>query len=120
MGKLLAFVPDLMFGTRIADTARHLGYQFEFLNSSAEAEAMVARISPALIVVALDAPGWDQVVAAGKGAGVRVLAFGSHRDVNTLRAAQRAGCDKVLARSQMAAEMPSFLDKYLKERSNPE
>ncbi len=112
MGTILAFVPDLMFGTRVEETARHLGIPLEFLNPGEDAGAAVTRLSPSLVVVALDARGWEQVVAAAKAAGVHVLGFGSHKDVDTLRAARAAGCDAVVARSRMAAELPNLLEKH--------
>ncbi len=112
MKAVLAFVPDLMFGTRIEETARHLGIPIEFINSGNDAGAAIARLSPTLVVVALDAPGWEQVVSSARATGARVLAFGSHKDVDTLRAAKAAGCDQVVARSRMAAELPNLLEKY--------
>ncbi len=112
MAGILAYVPDLMFGTRIEDTAKRLGYTIHMLEPGQDAGAAMAEQVPALVVVALDAPGWEHVVRAGKQAGARVLAFGSHKNIDLLRAAKEAGCDEVLARSRMAAELPALLYKY--------
>lgn len=101
-----------MFGTRIEDAAKHLGLPIEFLPPRADPRTALERLSPALVVVALDAPGWGEVVAAAKTAGAHVLAFGSHKDMETLRAAKAAGCDEVVARSRMASEVASLLDKH--------
>ncbi len=114
MAVIFAYVPDLMFGTRIEDTARHLGYTIHMLAPGQDAGAAMAGQEPTLVVVALDAPGWEHVVRAGKQAGARVLAFGSHKNVDLLRAAKEAGCDEVLARSRMAAELPELLTKEAK------
>ncbi len=112
MAAILAFVPDLMFGTRIQDTARRLGHTIEMLEPGDDPDAAVARLAPVLVIVALDAPGWDRAVAAARSKGGRVLAFGSHKNVELMRAAKSAGCDEVLARSRMAAELPALLTKY--------
>ncbi len=113
MAAILAYVPDLMFGTRIQDTARQLGYTIEMLEPGQEPEAVVARVAPALVVVALDTPAWEAAVRAGKRAGAAVLAFGSHKNIELMRAARSAGCDEVVARSRMAAELPSLLTRYV-------
>ncbi len=113
MAGILALVPDLMFGTRIEDTAKQLGYVVDFVAPEEDPEAAIARVSPSLVVVALDAPRSMQVIEAGKRAGAHVLAFGSHKNVELMRAAKAAGCDQVVPRSQMAADLPNLLKKYL-------
>ncbi len=105
-------VPDLMFATRIEDAAKHLGYRVESLNAGDDVDAVIARVSPALVIVALDEANWEAIVASGKRAGARVLAFGSHKNVAVMQAAKRAGCDEVVARSRMAMELPNLLSKY--------
>ena len=105
-------VPDLMFATRIEDAAKHLNYAVRSLGSNEDAGEAVIRSSPALLVVSLDAANWQSAVQAAKRAGSHVLAFGSHRDVQAMQAAHAAGCDEVVARSRMAAELPNLLKKY--------
>jgi hypothetical protein len=105
-------VPDLMFATRIEDAGKRLNYSVQSPASNEEADAAVERTSPALLVVSLDAPNWVSAVQSAKRGGVRVLAFGSHRNVDAMQAARAAGCDEVVARSRMAAELPNLLKKY--------
>ena len=105
-------VPDLMFATRIEDAGKHLNYAVLSLASNEDAAAAVMRTLPALLVVSLDAPNWESAVEAAKRAGAHVLAFGSHRDVRAMQAAHAAGCDEVIARSRMDAELPNLLKKY--------
>lgn len=112
MARIVALTPDLMFATRIEDVAKHLGYPVEFLKPEDDAGAVIVRVSPSLVVVALDAPRSMETIEAGKKAGTRVLAFGSHKNVELMRAAKAAGCDQVVARSQMAADLPNLLKKY--------
>ena len=112
MSTLLYFIPDLMFATRIEDTAKHLGYRAVALNAGDDVESIVAREASRLVIVSLDASDWLGVVGAAKRAGARVLAFGSHKNVELMVAARAARCDEVVARSRMAAELPNLLRKY--------
>ncbi|MBI5652648.1 MAG: hypothetical protein HZC40_19720 [Chloroflexi bacterium] len=111
MKTIFALVPDLMFATRIEDAAKRLGYPIKLIDAPDEIE----RAMPALVIVALDAPDWESVVASAKRAGARVLAFGSHKNVAVMVAAKNAGCDQVVARSMLAAELPNLLTKWFVE-----
>ena len=118
MKAIVILIPDLMFSTRIEDAAKHLGYSIRSLGAGddqghlGDFGAAMAREQPALVIVALDAANWPGAVAAAKRAGARVLAFGSHKNVELMQAAKAAGCDEVVARSRMASELPSLLKKY--------
>ncbi len=112
MKTVLIFVPDLMFGTRIEDVAKQLGYRVVSLNGRDDFDAVVSRELPSLVVVALDAPDWQHAVESAKRMNTHVLAFGSHKNVELLQAAKAAGCDEVVARSRMAAELPNLLKKH--------
>ncbi len=101
-----------MFSTRIEDAAKYLGYQVHSLHAGDDFDAAVARERPALVIVSLDTAEWERAVTAAKRGGARVLAFGSHKDVSVMRAAQAAGCDQVVARSRLAAELPNLLKKH--------
>ncbi len=104
-----------MFSTRIEETAKRLGYSIATLRADEDFDGAMARAQPALVIVALDAANWQEAVAAAKRAGARVLAFGSHKNVETMQAARAAGCDEVAARSRMASELPQLLQKYARE-----
>ena len=112
MTAIVALVPDLMFATRIEDAAKHLGYPVRALGAGDDFDAVVMHEQPALVIVALDAANWQNAVTAAKRAGARVLAFGSHKNVELMQQAKAAGCDEVVARSRMASELPSLLQKY--------
>ena len=136
---LLAFVADLMFTTRIARAAEHLGYRVEWIET---ADALgpddapdeppgellhgrqgrlferVTRTRPALMLFDLNnaAIPWRQWIAALKSSAatrrIPVLCFGPHEDVATMTAARAAGADAVLARSRFTADMPGLLAQY--------
>ena len=112
MAIILSYVPDLMFGTRIEDAGKRLGHTVQTIEPGQDPDVVVERCAPALVIVALDAPQWDRTVKAAKSVGARVIAFGSHKNVELMRAAKNAGCDEVMARSRMAAELPALLSRY--------
>jgi hypothetical protein len=109
---IISYVPDLMFGTRIRDTAAALGYGFSAIDAADGFEAAADRGCPSLVVISLDTPDWKSVVGSAKDCGAHILAFGSHRDVDAIIAARAAGCDEVVARSRMASELPELFKKY--------
>lgn len=137
---LIAFVSNLMFTTRIARVAEHLGYRVEWIETAAElgsdADAReetpgellhgrqgrlferVTRAQPALLLFDLTnaAIPWREWIAALKSSAatrrIPILCFGPHEDVATMTAARAAGADAVLARSRFTADMPGLFAQY--------
>ncbi len=141
MPLLIAFVSDLMFTTRIARVAEHLGYDVEWIETAdelgaAESGALrerpgeslhgregrlferITRAQPALLLFDLNnaAIPWRQWIAALKSSAatrrIPVMCFGPHEDVATMTAARDAGADAVLARSRFTADMPALFQRY--------
>jgi len=99
MARVLAVVPDLMLSSRVVESLSAAGHQVEVVAAtpaSTDAEA---------IVCDLDAAGADAVAALERPA----LGFYSHVEVETRRAAEKAGIDVVVPRSRMARELPELL-----------
>lgn len=111
---VLGWVPNLMFSTRIGEVASTLGGLVTLVSSNEELEEKLD-IHPSLIILDLTAvePGWKEAVAKAKAAGVPVLAYGPHVDVEALEAATEAGCDEVFANSKFRIDLPNILKKYL-------
>ena len=141
MPLLIAFVSDLMFTTRIAKVAEHLGYDVEWIETADELGATEAgdlrerpgeslrgregrlferltRAQPALLLFDLNnaAIPWRLWIAALKSSAatrrIPILCFGPHEDVATMTAARDAGADAVLARSRFTADMPALFQRY--------
>jgi DNA-binding NarL/FixJ family response regulator len=71
---------------------------------------------PRCVLVDLSFPGLDLPALLGELAGAgspRVVAYGSHVDTATLRAARQAGCDPVLPRSKFVEDLPHELPIWL-------
>lgn len=114
---ILALIPDLMFGVRVRDVLRQLGYQALVVE---ERNAALAALRPGLGLLIVDlraeVDGWRELVAAAKASAPppKILAFGSHVDIERQQAARDAGCDRVIANSAFAAKLPQIVERMLK------
>jgi CheY-like chemotaxis protein len=115
----LLLCDDLIFTSRVTGTARDLGYPFKTARSTAALKQLLESDRPVCIVLDLANP--DLVIAdfmngvRQLGAPMpRVVAYGSHVDTATLKAARAAGCDEVLTRSQFVEELPINLREWMK------
>ncbi|HEX5479627.1 MAG TPA: hypothetical protein VFY79_07900 [Dehalococcoidia bacterium] len=111
--RALVAVPDLLFQSRIDGALRALGIAWDAVGPGADAGG--GEREAGLLVVDLQAEGVDApaLVRGAKARGGVVLAFGRHTDAAALRAARDAGADIVVARSQLAEELPELLDRLL-------
>ena len=97
-------------------TAAALGLTVHTVRTADELLRQAEALRPACVLVDLHNPGLaiTDVVTALKGMGaVRVIAYGSHVEAATLRAAREAGCDRVLPRSQFVEELPREIAAWL-------
>jgi DNA-binding NarL/FixJ family response regulator len=83
---------------------------------SADALLALARQQPPrCVIVDLANPGLvlaDLLHGLREHGAPRVVAYGSHVDTETLRAARTAGCDPVLPRSKFVEELPAALPDW--------
>jgi CheY-like chemotaxis protein len=109
---------DMIFTSRITGTARDLGLCVKPARSVEALTAMIQQPLPSCIIVDLAHPGlhiaeFMNVLRGSCAAMPRVVAYGSHIDTATLRAAKEAGCDVVLPRSKFVEELPRALPQWL-------
>ncbi len=114
----LLLCDDLIFTSRIIGTARDLGYAFNTARSTAALKQLLETDRPVCLILDLANP--DLVINDFMGSlrqfsdpTPRVIAYGSHVDTATLKAARAAGCDKVLTRSQFVEELPVHLREWM-------
>ena len=120
MVRVLALVPDLMFGSRLMAAAEAAGIELELVG---DAGAVRDRLGAAgrggwdLLVVDLTDAGLDgagtvaELRTEGELAGVGVLGFYAHVDVAARERAEQAGFDLVVPRSRMARETVELLQR---------
>ncbi len=108
MARVVAHLPDLLFGSKVQGMLAAGGHDVVVVGS---AEAAVAQLDGAALLVAdlcEDAPA-RIAAAAGRLGDVRSLAFYQHTDVETRTSALAAGFDLVVPRSRMVREGASLI-----------
>ncbi len=114
---------ELMFTSRITATAAQLGLTLQTAKSQEVLERLADRQSPGCVILDLSNPGLRVVdlvrrLREGEPAPF-VVAYGSHVDTVTLRAAREAGCDLVLPRSKFVEDLPQALPAWFAGRADP-
>lgn len=116
----LLLCDDMIFTSRITGTARSLGLNVAVAGSlqALEKQAREAKPRGVILDLALAGSVIDQLAKNLEqwcGMRPRVIAYGSHVDTETLRAARAAGCDLVLPRSKFVEELPLKLREWLSQ-----
>lgn len=110
---VIAVVPDLLFATRITETARTAGIELEHV-PLAELAARVARRRPGRVIVDLTVPDAAATIAALRSmpgfADLTITGFYPHVDDALRRAALAAGATHVLPRSAFATKLEEVLE----------
>jgi DNA-binding NtrC family response regulator len=112
---VVAYVRDLLFSSRIGETARRLGYPFRVARSVEDFRTALSE-RPALVMVDLTASGTDldavlaTVEAAGRPA--PVLAWTTHALWKATRP-HHGRCDRVVTREALTEKLPELLQEYV-------
>lgn len=109
---------DLIFFSRVAATARAAGLEVRQARSASALLDLARQKPPGGVIIdlhneRLDLPGLLADLKAVCSAMPQTVAFGSHVEVETLRAARQAGCDRVMPRSQFVEELEAHLAEWL-------
>ncbi len=117
---LILLGDDLIFASRIAETARSRGAAVRSVRSVPEAvlAARQAAATCAIVDLALGGLKIAELVRELRSAApnIRIVAYGSHVDIVGLRAAREAGCDVVLPRSQFVESLATAMPEWLADR----
>jgi CheY-like chemotaxis protein len=116
----LLLTDDLIFSSRVTGTARDLGLVVKPVKSLQNLKSIAQEQSPTCVIVDLGNPGLqiDDLIKDLKqliSPLPRIVAYGSHVDTATLRAAREAGCDPVLPRSKFVEDLPRLLPEWFSE-----
>ena len=103
---ILIFVRDLMFSTRIVETAKALNRPFKVVR---KAEVLMSE-QGRLLIVDLNQDGAIEVASEWrKATGARTIGFVSHVDTDVIERAKAAGIDQILSRGQFTQVLPTLL-----------
>jgi DNA-binding NarL/FixJ family response regulator len=126
MARVLALVPDLLFGSRLAAACMDAGLELELLGDERRLRERLAsedEEAPDVLVFDLTDPALDGAAlleelrahsALGK---TRTLGFYAHVDTVVRERAQAAGFDLVVPRSRMAREGAQLLARLSDARA---
>jgi CheY-like chemotaxis protein len=113
--RVAAAVEDLLFRSKISETAEQLGVEAFFPRSPKKLVEQVAASSPDLLVLDLNSTRFEPLKLLGQLKsdeglkGVPVVGFLSHVQKDLAIAARESGCDRVMARSAFTKELPEIL-----------
>jgi DNA-binding NarL/FixJ family response regulator len=113
MARVVALVPDLLFGSQVQGMLAAAGDEVELVGEEDRLrdrlrDAAVPAVAVLVVDLTTDALDGPALVKALSGEGVlaqtRTLGFYAHVDVSVRERAERAGFDLVVPRSRMARE----------------
>jgi CheY-like chemotaxis protein len=105
--RVVAYVPDLLFGSAVHAALTGAGHQVELVNElPPEIKADVL-----LVDLTTDVSGRIEATRRRLRSGMRTLAFYSHVEADVRTQALAAGFDLVVPRSRMAREGPALVER---------
>lgn len=118
----LLLCDDLIFTSRITGTAAALDLTLRAVKTPVELLRLAEQSTPACVIVDLHTPGLAIDAIARTLFGLtprpRLIGYGSHVDIATLKAAREAGCDIVWPRSKFVEELSASLPEWFQPREN--
>jgi len=117
MARVLALVPDLLFGSRLLAALQAAGHEVqleadpavtvgELGTDAGHMDVLVVDLTDAALDGSALVARWRE---EGLLASTRTVGFYAHVDVDTREHAERAGFDLVVPRSRMAREAPELI-----------
>jgi DNA-binding NarL/FixJ family response regulator len=128
MARVLALVPDLLFGSRVQGALRAAGHEVELIAQESRLRSRLGHAgtaSAAVLVVDLTSAELDgaslleSLVATGELGQMRTLGFFSHVDTAVRERAEAAGFDLVVPRSRMAREGAELVGRLAGQAAPP-
>ena len=114
---ILAVVDDLLFLSKIQETAQHIGVAVKSARPADLAKLAMEAVPNALIIDLNHRSGKALEVLRTLKSGfktkdIAVIGFVSHVQKDLVAAARDAGCDLVLARSAFVSQLASLLQRF--------
>jgi CheY-like chemotaxis protein len=113
--KVVAAVEDLLFKSKISETASTLGVEALFPRSPKKLVEKVHESPPDLLILDLNSARFEplqlleQLKSDEASRSVPVVGFLSHVQKDLAVAARESGCDRVVARSAFTTDLPEIL-----------
>jgi CheY-like chemotaxis protein len=111
--RVLAAVEDLLFRSKISETAEQLGIEARFPRSPKKLLEALRESPPDLLVLDLNSARFEPLdilrTVKSDEVGIPTVGFLSHVQRDLAVAAREAGCDHVMARSAFTRDLPRIL-----------
>jgi PleD family two-component response regulator len=113
--RVLAAVEDLLFKSKISETASSLGIEAAFPRSPKKLLAALRESPPDLLILDLNSARFEpltlleEVRSDEATRDVPTVGFLSHVQKDLAVAAREAGCDRIVARSAFTRDLPQIL-----------
>ena len=111
--RVLAAVEDLLFRSKISETAQQLGIEARFPRSPKKLLEALRESPPDLLVLDLNSARFEPLdllrTVRSDEVGIPTVGFLSHVQRDLAVAAREAGCDHVMARSAFTMDLPRIL-----------
>ena len=107
---------DLMFVPRVTAQTEAAGWTIRHAGSTSTAIALIKSDAPRLLIVDLETTGLELATFFETLTGTSsppTLAFGPHVHHQRLETARQSGCDLVVSRGRLSAELPTLLSDFL-------
>jgi hypothetical protein len=118
VARVVAFIPDLLFGSRVVAMLEGDGHEVKLAgDATAVREALVGGVDALIFDLTDESLGSIELIGplrdGGLVDGVRTLAFYSHVDADMRLRAEEAGFDLVVPRSRMAREGATLVGRLV-------
>jgi hypothetical protein len=113
VARVVAFVPDLLFGSNVVGALRAAGHEPVLVGNADSLREDLVGAEVLVVDLTHDAAERIEQVRLRRPPGVRTLAFYSHVETDVRARAEQAGFDAVVPRSRMAREGGALVDRLL-------
>ncbi len=113
--RVIAAVEDLLFKSKVSETATQLGVEAKFPRSPEKLLIALRESPPDLLILDLNSARFEplgllrEVGSDAAISGIPTVGFLSHVQKDLAVAAREAGCNKVMARSAFTRDLPKIL-----------
>jgi archaellum component FlaG (FlaF/FlaG flagellin family) len=114
MARVVAFIPDLLFGSSVVGALTAAGHEPVLASNEDVLQSAVTDADALIVDLTFDVPNRIELVRSVRPEGLKTLAFYSHVEAEVRDQARQAGFDMVIPRSRMAREGTAVLDRLLK------
>jgi len=124
--RVVAAVEDLLFRSKISETANQLGVETLFPRSPKKLVAEAQATPPNLLILDLNSTHFEplmllrQLKSDEALRGVPIVGFLSHVQKDLAVAARESGCDRVMARSAFTRDLPEILSGDSASKGGPD